>query len=56
MTLNMTKKNRELRKLHRMPRQCLALDLKPDAALIAEYERYHEKVGFARERRRELLR
>jgi L-rhamnose mutarotase len=25
-------------------RYCLALDLKDDAALIAEYRRYHEKV------------
>ena len=25
-------------------RYCLALDLKDDAALIAEYERYHEKI------------
>jgi len=25
-------------------RYCLALDLKNDAALIAEYERYHERV------------
>ncbi len=27
-----------------MPRYCLALDLKDDPALIAEYERYHEKI------------
>lgn len=27
-----------------MSRYCLALDLKNDSALIAEYERYHEKV------------
>lgn len=27
-----------------MKRYCLALDLKDDAALIAEYEAYHEKV------------
>jgi len=25
-------------------RHCLALDLKDDPALIAEYERYHEKI------------
>lgn len=25
-------------------RYCLALDLKNDSALIAEYERYHEKI------------
>lgn len=25
-------------------RYCLALDLKPDAALIAEYRRYHERI------------
>ncbi len=27
-----------------LKRYCLALDLKPDAALIAEYEAYHRKV------------
>jgi L-rhamnose mutarotase len=27
-----------------MKRHCLALDLKDDAALIAEYEAYHKKV------------
>ena len=27
-----------------MQKHCLALDLKDDAALIAEYERYHQKV------------
>jgi L-rhamnose mutarotase len=27
-----------------MKRYCLALDLKNDAQLIAEYEKYHEKV------------
>lgn len=27
-----------------MPRYCLALDLKDDPALIAEYEKYHEKI------------
>ncbi len=27
-----------------MPRYCLALDLKDDPALIAEYERYHRAV------------
>ena len=27
-----------------LERYCLALDLKPDAALIAEYEAYHRKV------------
>lgn len=27
-----------------MPRYCLALDLKDDPALIAEYERYHRSV------------
>ena len=27
-----------------MARYCLTLDLKPDAALIAEYEKYHEVV------------
>lgn len=27
-----------------MKRYCLALDLKDDAALIAEYEEYHQKV------------
>ena len=27
-----------------MQKYCLALDLKDDAALIAEYERYHEKI------------
>ena len=27
-----------------MKRYCLALDLKDDPALIAEYEKYHEKV------------
>ena len=27
-----------------MKRYCLALDLKDDAALIAEYEAYHQKV------------
>ena len=27
-----------------MKRYCLALDLKPDAALIAEYEAYHRAV------------
>jgi len=27
-----------------MKRYCLALDLKDDNALIAEYEKYHEKV------------
>lgn len=27
-----------------MPRYCLALDLQDDPALIAEYERYHEKI------------
>lgn len=27
-----------------MKRHCLALDLKDDAALIAEYEKYHEKI------------
>jgi L-rhamnose mutarotase len=27
-----------------MQRHCLALDLKNDPALIAEYERYHEKI------------
>ena len=27
-----------------MPRQCLALDLKDDPVLIAEYEVYHKKV------------
>lgn len=25
-------------------RHCFALDLKPDAALIAEYEKYHQEV------------
>jgi L-rhamnose mutarotase len=25
-------------------RYCLALDLKPDPALIAEYERYHQQI------------
>ena len=28
-----------------MPRYCLALDLKDDPALIAEYEHYHENVS-----------
>jgi L-rhamnose mutarotase len=28
----------------RMPRYCLALDLKDDPALIAEYEKYHQKI------------
>lgn len=27
-----------------MPRHCLALDLQDDPVLIAEYERYHEKI------------
>ncbi len=27
-----------------MPRYCLALDLKPEPTLIAEYEHYHEKI------------
>jgi L-rhamnose mutarotase len=27
-----------------MPRYCLALDLKDDPTLIAEYEKYHEKL------------
>jgi L-rhamnose mutarotase len=27
-----------------MPRYCLALDLKDDPTLIAEYEKYHEKI------------
>ncbi len=27
-----------------MPKYCLTLDLKDDAALIAEYERYHEAI------------
>ena len=27
-----------------MPRYCLTLDLKDDATLIAEYERYHKNV------------
>ena len=27
-----------------MPRYCLALDLKDDASLIAEYEHYHKNV------------
>ncbi len=27
-----------------MPRYCLALDLKDDDTLIAEYEKYHEKL------------
>jgi L-rhamnose mutarotase len=27
-----------------MQRHCLALDLKDDPALIAEYEQYHEKI------------
>jgi L-rhamnose mutarotase len=27
-----------------MPRYCLALDLKDDETLIAEYEKYHEKL------------
>jgi len=27
-----------------MPRYCMALDLKNDPALIAEYEEYHKKV------------
>ena len=27
-----------------MPRHCLALDLKDDAAAIAEYKRYHVKI------------
>jgi L-rhamnose mutarotase len=27
-----------------MKRYCLALDLKDDSALIAEYEKYHEKI------------
>lgn len=27
-----------------MKRYCLALDLKDDATLIAEYEKYHEKI------------
>ncbi|MFN4145505.1 MAG: L-rhamnose mutarotase [Runella sp.] len=27
-----------------MPRYCLALDLKDDPTLIAEYERYHQKI------------
>ena len=27
-----------------MKRFCLALDLKPDKILIAEYEKYHEKI------------
>ena len=27
-----------------MQRHCLALDLKADEGLIAEYERYHEKI------------
>ena len=27
-----------------MQKYCLALDLKDDAALIAQYERYHEKI------------
>jgi len=27
-----------------MQRYCLALDLKDDPALIAEYERYHERI------------
>lgn len=27
-----------------MQRHCLALDLKPDPALIAEYEQYHQEV------------
>lgn len=27
-----------------MPRYCFALDLNPDPVLIAEYERYHEKL------------
>lgn len=30
--------------IHAMQRFCLALDLKPDAALIAEYEAWHRKV------------
>ena len=28
-----------------MKRYCLTLDLKNDAELIAEYEKYHEKIG-----------
>ncbi|UKJ05866.1 L-rhamnose mutarotase [Solitalea lacus] len=27
-----------------LKRHCLALDLKPDESLIAEYEKYHEQV------------
>lgn len=27
-----------------MPRYCLALDLKDDPTLIAEYEKYHQKI------------
>ena len=27
-----------------MPRYCLALDLKDDPALIADYERYHQQI------------
>ena len=27
-----------------LKRHCLALDLKPDAKLITEYEKYHQQV------------
>lgn len=33
-----------------MPRYCLALDLKKSPKLIAEYERYHEKIPEAIDR------
>ena len=33
-----------------MQKYCLALDLKDDATLIAEYERYHEKIPDAIEK------